>query len=144
MPADADAVTALVNQAYGHYVDRIGREPKPMTVDYRSAIAEHQLWVLGQVDNLTAVLELIAQQDALLIENIAVSPSHQGRGLASSLMAFAEKQALEQGFREIELYTNEHFVENLVFYAKHGYVETHRTPFKGSDTVYLKKRTQQY
>ena len=97
-----------------------------MTVDYRSAIAEHQLWVLGQVDNLTAVLEFIAQRDALLIENIAVLPSHQVRGLGSLLMAFAEKQALEQGFREIELYTNEYFVENLAFYAKHGYVETHR------------------
>ena len=32
--ADASSVTELVDAAYGHYVDRIGILPGPMTDDY--------------------------------------------------------------------------------------------------------------
>lgn len=136
---DVDAIIMLINQAYAPYVKRIGRKPLPMLVDYGAAVSEHQVWVLDLHKDLTSVLELIPKDTYLLIENIAVLPHYQKQGLGYLLMAFAEEKAQEQGFRELRLYTNEHFVENLKFYAKLGYEETHRKAFKGADVVYLRK-----
>jgi hypothetical protein len=44
--ADAIAVTACVHNAFGHYVERIGRKPGPMLMDYEKEIREHQVWVV--------------------------------------------------------------------------------------------------
>lgn len=137
---DAPAVTALVRSTYGKYVARIGREPKPMTADYHAAIAAHQLWVLEEADALVAVLELIPAADHMLIENVAVEPARQGRGIGRRLMAFAEAEARRHGLSEMRLYTNDHFTENLALYARLGYRETHREPLKGTALVHMAKR----
>jgi len=136
---DANSVTTLVRAAYGKYIDRIGREPKPMTADYRTAIAAHQFWVVEEDNVLVAVLELIALPDHLLVENIAVDPLHQGRGLGQKLMRFAELEARRQALPEVRLYTNERFSENLALYKKIGYRESHREPFKGTYVVHMSK-----
>ncbi len=136
---DAPAVTALVRRAYDKYVARIGREPKPMTADYRAAIAAHQLWVHEEAGTLIAVLELIPAADHMLIENVAVELSEQGRGIGRRLMAFAEVEARRQGLPEMRLYTNERFTENLALYARLGYRETHREPLMGSQIVFMQK-----
>ena len=137
---DAPAVTALVRSAYGKYVARISREPKPMTADYHAAIVTHQLWVLEEADALVAVLELIPSADHMLIENVAVEPARQGRGIGRRLMAFAEAEARRQGLSEMRLYTNDHFTENLALYARLGYRETDREPLKGTALVHMAKR----
>jgi len=137
--ADADAISGCVRLAYGKYVSRIGREPKPMSADYAQAIAAHQVWVVDGEAGLAAVLELIPQDDHLLIENIAVDPERQGGGLGRRLMAFAEAEARRQGFRELRLYTNERFVENIAFYAWLGYCVTQREPYKESTIVFMSK-----
>jgi N-acetylglutamate synthase-like GNAT family acetyltransferase len=137
---DAPAVTALVRAAYGKYVARIGREPKPMVADYRRAIAAHQFWVLEEAGALIAVLELIAEPDHLLIENIAVDPARQGHGLGHRLMDFAETEARRQGFAELRLYTNERFAENLALYGRLGYRTTYLEPLTGTHIVHMAKR----
>jgi hypothetical protein len=38
--SDAASVAALVDAAYGHYVDRIGMQPGPMTDDYAEVIRD--------------------------------------------------------------------------------------------------------
>ena len=43
--ADASKVSALVNAAYGHYVERIGMLPGPMTDDYAEVIRSSQVTV---------------------------------------------------------------------------------------------------
>ncbi len=141
--SDADAIAGCVRLAYGKYIARIGREPKPMSADYAQAVAAHQVWVVdGVVDGgagLAAVLELIPQDAHLLIENIAVDPARQGGGLGRRLMAFAEAEARRQGFRELRLYTNERFVENIAFYGRLGYLVTKREPYKESAIVFMSK-----
>ncbi len=139
-PSDAPAVAALVRAAYAKYVSRISREPKPMTADYEAVIRDHQVWVLDGAEGLIAVLELIPGRDHLLVENVAVRPTHQGRGLGRKLLAFAEAEARRQGFAEVRLYTNERFVENIVFYSRIGYRETGRHAYKGSALVFMSKR----
>ena len=137
--ADLAGIETLVSSAYGKYIKRIGRKPRPMLADYRDALANHQLWILEQDRELVAVLELIPHAAHLLIENVAVNPQYQGLGLGRQLMLFAESEAKRQGHGEIRLYTNERFTENLAIYTKLGYRETHREPLHGTDLVHMSK-----
>jgi hypothetical protein len=43
--ADAPKVAALVNAAYGQYVERIGMLPRPMTDDYAEVIENRRVTV---------------------------------------------------------------------------------------------------
>ena len=140
--ADLVEIEALISYAYEKYIVRIGRKPKPMVADYRSALAHHQLWVLSQDQVLVAVLELVAKPAHLLIENIAVLPGRQGSGIGRQLMLFAEEEAKRQGLDEIYLYTNERFTENIAIYSKLGYRETRREQRPGTGGVHMSKPIQ--
>ena len=122
------AITALVHDAYVGSVALLGRQPMPMTVDYAEAVALHEVWVLDEGDRLSGVLELIAKPDVMWIENVAVAPDRQGRGLGRRLLAHAEAQARERGLTAMGLLTNERYVENIAMYERHGYRETARAP----------------
>jgi len=136
---DVPAITALVHDAYVGSVALLGRQPMPMTVDYAEAVALHEVWVLDEGDRLAGVLELIAKPDVMWIENVAVAPDRQSRGLGRRLLAHAEAQARERGLTAMGLLTNERFVDNIAMYERYGYRETHREPYRGSDVVTFRK-----
>src|SRR5215472_10340002 len=96
--ADAAAVQELTRKAYAKWIPVIGREPMPMTADYGVAVREHLVDLLYVGAQLAALIETIPKTDHLLIENVAVSPSLQGRGLGRRLMAHAEALASHSGF----------------------------------------------
>ena len=103
----------MTREAYAKWVPVIGREPRPMTADFDAAIRDHRVDLLCSGEQVVALIETIAEPDALLIENVAVSPAWQGRGLGRRLMAHAERLAAEMGYGEIRLYANARFVENI-------------------------------
>jgi len=119
--ADAGAIRDLTRQAYAKWVPLIGREPKPMTANYDEAVARHRFDLLYVDGTLAALIETIREADHLLVENVAVSPAFQGRGLGRKLMAHAETLAREFGFGTIRLYTNQRFAENIALYRRLGY-----------------------
>jgi GNAT superfamily N-acetyltransferase len=121
VPADAGAVRALTRQAYAKWVPLIGREPKPMQADYDRAVREHRIDLAYWDGALAGLIETIAGSDHLLIENVAVAPSWQGRGIGRALMAHAERLAAALRHRELRLYTNKAFAENVALYLKLGY-----------------------
>ena len=120
--ADAAAIRELTRTAYAKWVPLIGREPKPMTANYDEAVTRHRFDLLHIDGTLAALIETIREPDHLLVENVAVSPAFQGRGLGRKLMAHAETLARELGLDTIRLYTNQRFVENIELYRKLGYV----------------------
>ena len=138
-PDDLPAVGKIVRAAYAHYVPRIGREPGPMLDDYGALIDAGRTYVGLCDDVVRGVLVLIPQIDALLLDNVAVAPEAQGLGLGRLLLAFAERAAIERGFRSVRLYTNEAMRENIALYARLGYVETHRAEEKGLRRIYMLK-----
>jgi ribosomal protein S18 acetylase RimI-like enzyme len=138
-PADAPAVAACVRAAYAHYVERIGREPAPMTAAYDALIAAGEVWLIRAGEHVAGVLVLRPQPPALLVENVAVAPAHRGVGLGRALMAFADEQARAQGLREVVLYTNERMTENLRFYPALGFTETGRRIEDGFARVFYRK-----
>ena len=136
---DLAAVERIVGRAYGHYVSRIGRAPGPMLDDYGALIDAGRVHVAERVGGVAGVLVLIPEQDALLLDNIAVDPSAQGSGLGRRLLEFAEAAAQEAGYAAIRLYTHEAMTENIGLYGRFGYVETHRGEEKGYKRVYMTK-----
>lgn len=72
-------------------------------------------------DRPAALIETIPEADHLLIENVAVAPRCQGRGLGRQSMAHAEQLAGSLGYREVRLYTNKLIAANLRLYAMLGY-----------------------
>jgi GNAT superfamily N-acetyltransferase len=120
-------------------VERIGREPAPMTADYPALIAAGEVWVIRADDGIAGVLVMRTQGSGLLVENVAVAPGRQGQGLGRALMAFAEEHARTEGLGEVLLYTNERMTENLRFYPALGYTESGRGMQDGFARVFYRK-----
>lgn len=135
------AIRSLVRRAYAVYVPRMGREPGPMLDDYAARIAEGAVHVLELDGVLAGAVVLLPLADGgLLLDNVAVDPDLQGRGLGRALGGFAEAEARRRGHAELRLYTHETMVENVAMYATLGYEETHRATEKGYARIYMRKR----
>ena len=137
--ADAPKVAALVDAAYGHYVERIGMPPRPMTDDYTEVIANQHVTVAESHGTIVGVIVLTVAEEGFLIDNVAVDPSDRGKGLGRALLEFAEAEALRAGFDSIYLYTHEKMTENLALYSRIGYVEYDRRSQGEFSLVYMRK-----
>jgi ribosomal protein S18 acetylase RimI-like enzyme len=138
-PADIAALQAVAVAAYQGYVDRIGRAPAPMGADYARAVRDGQAWVAVENGQVVGLAVLMAQPDHLLLENVAVLPAAQRRGIGARLLTLAEDEASSLHLSEIRLYTNEAMTENLAYYPRHGYTETHRAEQDGFRRVFFRK-----
>ena len=139
-PADADAVRRLTRDAYAQWIPVIGREPLPMKADYEKAVREHEIDLLYADDRLVALIEVFLMSDHLFIENIAVSPEHQGRGLGRHLLRHAEAKARAAGLPTLRLLTNQAFATNVRLYQAIGFrIDRTEPHFGGGTTVHMSK-----
>lgn len=136
---DADALRALAQRAYGAYVTRIGKRPAPMDDDYAARVCDGQVHVALDRGRLVGLIVLVAHDDHLLIDNVAVEPARQGAGIGRRLLDFAAERARELGLAELRLYTNEAMTENRAMYARLGYRETGRSGDSGFRRVHFAK-----
>lgn len=139
VPADAAGIRALVRAAYAGWVPVIGREPRPMLADYDAALRVHRFDLIEADGKLVALIETEARADHYWIENIAVAPEMQAKGLGRALLAHAEALALAAGVHEIRLLTNGRMTSNRALYRSIGYVETREEAFMDTTVVYLAK-----
>jgi ribosomal protein S18 acetylase RimI-like enzyme len=95
--------------------------------------------VLEDAGGIAGILVLEETAEGLLLDNIAVAPDQQGKGVGRALLEFAEAEARRREFTAIHLYTHELMTENLSLYSRIGYVETYRITEKGFDRVYMRK-----
>ena len=129
----------LARGAYEGYVPRMGREPAPMQVDYVEVVARGHAWVAEKRGRILGLLVLEPADGYLLLDNVAVAPDSRGTGIGSQLLKLAEKEARSLGLAEVRLYTNEVMTENLDYYPRRGYLETHRAVQDGYRRVFFAK-----
>ena len=137
---DAANVTALVKAAYGHYEERIGMVPRPMTDDYTEVIKNYRVTLAERGQTIVGMIVLTVTDDGFLIDNVAVEPSSRGKGIGKALLAFAEAEARRGGFDSIYLYTHEKMTENIALYSRIGYVEYERRSQEDFSLVYMRKQ----
>jgi GNAT superfamily N-acetyltransferase len=143
--ADVPALEALAVAAYEKYVPRVDQLPAPMTADYDLHVRSGHVWVVvdtdavGDCDAVVGLAVLLPREDHLLLDNVAVLPAMQGQGIGNRLLALAEDEARRRGLTEVRLYTNVTMTENLAYYPKRGYVETHRAQQHGFHRVFFRK-----
>ena len=138
-PGDVADIRDLTRLAYAPWVEVIGREPLPMSADYDAAVQNHLIELACCDGSLRGLIEMVQQPACLLIENLAVSPEHQGSGLGSLLLQRAENRAAQLGLPLLRLYTNQEFRSNISFYQRFGFVVERTEAFKGGWTVHMSK-----
>jgi ribosomal protein S18 acetylase RimI-like enzyme len=136
--ADADCIGAIARAAYSKYVPRIGRAPAPMLADFASHIASDAVVVIEIDGEVCGFMIGWPEADAYLIDNVAVDPAAQGRGLGRTLIEHAVSEARRLGLSALRLYTNVAMTENLAMYRRIGFVETHRAVENGFNRVYMR------
>lgn len=110
-----------------------------MLDDYPARIAEGVVEVWDDGGNILGMIILVNKPDALMLENVAVAPEAQGRGVGRSLIAHAEAEAKARGYSLIRLYTHITMISNQTMYAGLGYVETTRGEDEGYHRVQFEK-----
>ncbi|MCY3634004.1 MAG: GNAT family N-acetyltransferase [bacterium] len=137
--ADEPGVRACVDAAYAPYVERMRKPPAPTLDDSTDLINSGVVYVATLADRLVGLIVLWPKKDHLYIDNVAVLPQAQGAGIGAALLGFADAQAQRVGQNEIRLYINEKMTENLEYYPKKGYRETHRASDAGYQRIYYSR-----
>lgn len=134
---DSDALKSCMQSAYSTYQERMGgiRLP-PMDVDYAAEIEHYPAWVVESAGDIVGGLVMMFENGEASIANIAVDPGYQGHGIGGALMRFAESQARERDFSELQLATHVMLNEKLSLYRHLGWLETGRDETR----VFMKKK----
>jgi ribosomal protein S18 acetylase RimI-like enzyme len=139
-PNDTPLVKACIESAFDKYIERIGKPPAPMLLDFATEINANHVW-LADADQM--VIGVIVQYETDLgfyIDTVAVSPHFQGAGVGKALLQFAEEEAARRGYSSVYLCTNTKMTENQIFYPRLGYVEYERRFDSGYDRIFYRKQ----
>ena len=137
--SDADAIRTLTREAYAKWVAVTGREPLPMRIDYTEALKTHRFDLLYAGGDLAALIETVPDGDALLIVNVAVATTMQGRGFGTLLLKHAEELASSAGLKRTRLYTNKLFTDNVRLYQARGYRFDREEPLNSGVSIHMSK-----
>ena len=138
--ADVPALQRIASAAYSPYLPRMGGlRPGPMDADYAAAVADCETWVAMLGGDAVGYLVLVDEGEVMLLDNVAVLPSHHGRGVGRALLELAEQRAAAAGCSSIRLFTHVTMVENQALYERIGYAETHRGGEDGRVRVFYEK-----
>ena len=131
---DLDAITALLHEAYAPLAAAGMRfvasyQDAEMT---RRRTAEGETIVAVDEGRIVGIITLADaggtqgppfynRADVARFGQFAVRPSHQQRGIGSTLIALVERRALEEGVAQLALDTSEHAAGLIALYQAKGY-----------------------
>ena len=136
--AEANALAACIDAAYAKYAGRISELPS-VSDGCAEDIANNQVCVVTQRNDVIAGLVLVAGDGVMKLANLAVHPDHGGKGLGRKLIELAEREAKQQGYVEMRLNTHVDMPENVRLYEHLGWAEVSRR----DNTVSMKKDLSQ-
>ena len=70
--ADVPAIADIVEQAYRHYVARMGKPPGPMLDDYAARVLEGVVYEVEEGAAIGGRIVLLPRTNYLLLDNVAV------------------------------------------------------------------------
>ena len=139
-PDDISEIERIACRAYEKYLPRMEKLPAPMLADYSVLVVQRSVYVLEDGNQIKGFAVLLPEPDHMLLDTVAIDPSHQGKGLGRSLISFAEAESVRHGYDEVRLYTHVSMFENIRFYLGLGYREISRDEQEGYHRVFMSKR----
>jgi ribosomal protein S18 acetylase RimI-like enzyme len=142
MTTDVPAIKLIARKSFERYVPLIGKPPAPMNANFSGHVLKDTVFIAQSEKKQGSVLgyAIVLQRDGeWLLDNIAVSPEAQGRGIGSALIAACETFLQKQGVQRYHLYTNEAMEQNLTWYPEIGFVEMARRLEDGFSRIYFTK-----
>ena len=137
--SDAAKMRDIAQAAYHIYVAEMGKEPAPMGADYEAHIRDDRCFVAISGTKITGFVVILVKEGVWWLDNIAVAPDHQGKGIGRDLLLFAE--AYVAGFaNSLSLYTNIVMKDNAAWYRRMGYKDSHHAVCDGYHRFYFTKR----
>ena len=94
--SDAPYLVCLADEAYRHYIARIGRPPAPMFVNFTRHITDDTVFIATN-DVICGYVVLCHDLDCWRLDNIAVAPSSQRQGIGVALTRHNEFFMAEWG-----------------------------------------------
>lgn len=130
VPADVEAIVALVESAYRGEPSRAGWTTEADLLEGQRTDPEAVLEVLPHVllavedGDLRACCTLVPKDGHAYFGMFAVRPGLQGNGMGSLVLAEAERRATTQGLSYVEMTVVSARPELIAFYLRRGYTDT--------------------
>lgn len=110
-----------------------------MVADFGAQIELGIVSVAERGGTLAGFVVAYRRGDHFHLENVAVDPAFQGKGIGIALVHHVENKARAADCAGVELYTNEKMTGNLNWYPAIGYLETGRNKQDGFYRVFFRK-----
>ena len=85
------------------------------------------------------VVSVEIDQSSIVLRNLAVRPSFQGKGIGRKLVDFVERKGKEHNLLRVRLWTREEMTDNIRFYRQLDYEVTHFERTKKYSRIFLEK-----
>ena len=142
MTTDVPAIKLIARKSFERYVPLIGKPPAPMNANFSGHILKDTVFIAQSEKKQGSVLgyAIVLQRDGeWLLDNIAVSPEAQGRGVGSALIAACKTFLQKRGVQRYHLNTDEAMEQNLTRNPEIGFVEMARRLEDGFSRIYFIK-----
>tara|TARA_B100001093_G_scaffold517538_1_gene599368 strand:+ start:785 stop:1297 length:513 start_codon:yes stop_codon:yes gene_type:complete len=127
MTTGVPAIKMIARKSFERYVPLIGKLPAPMNAYFSGHVLKGTVFIAQSEKKQGSVLgyAIVIQRDGeWLLDNIAVSPEAEGRGVGSALIAAYKTFLQKRGVQRYHLHTSEAMEQNLTWYPEIGFVET--------------------
>lgn len=141
--ADMHHVWRIVYHAYSTYIPLLEKTPPTFMENFDRHVSLGNLWLCRAGGEVVAMVVLTPNRSHLMIQALCVDPSFQGLGLGRRMLAFAETQALEGGFRSLRLYTNSIMERNIRIYERWGFLVDRIETYPWGERVHMSKNLVQ-
>jgi GNAT superfamily N-acetyltransferase len=126
--SDADAIAALVNDAYSVESFFVGGN-RVSAADVFALIRSNHCLVAASGGDVAACIEVSVSGRSGYFGMLAVAPRHQGRGLGRRMIAAAETRARNAGCTLMRITVVNLRTELFPFYERLGYVAVGTKPY---------------
>jgi len=121
--ADLGRVRNVLMTAFDEYVRAMGRELNDDSfAGLADAVASGQVWVARTPQYIAGVVVAQSDDSNWQIDEIAVAPESQGRGVGTFLLQSIEATAQSSGAETLTLYTAKIMERLIALYQSHGYI----------------------
>lgn len=138
-PDDAVEIAIIARRAFAKWVPILGREPIPMTMDYRAAILRREVWVVKADGQMAAFMKMSKIANSMFVDVLAVAPERQREQIGSAALRWAEATALRQRLDGVTLKTVAAYTDNILFYRVNGYTVRAQGEFNGTPILEFEK-----